>query len=251
MMLEKLAAKVAVPIATTVASDGREPADPQVVVVVAVLDDVVLPEVVAEDGVERRDVGRHAGHERRQQTGDRQPQQAVGQQVAHQVEQRVVVGRRRRRSPPLDTVSPALRSAISVTSTAAIMPGTIVMNGTNILGNAADDGRTPGRADRVGGHRALHLDEVGRPVAEGQHEAEPEHDADDRQDRGVEAGQRLAGPGVQLLLGRRDLGGGRRAGGGLGDPLGQAVPARRPGSGPSSVSGSSAATITKNCSTSL
>ena len=72
--------------------DRRDPADHQVVVVGSVLDDVLLPEVVAEHGVEGRDVGGHAGHERRQQAGDRQPEQAVRQDVAHQVEQRVVVG---------------------------------------------------------------------------------------------------------------------------------------------------------------
>ena len=37
---------------------------------------------------------------------------------------------------PPGTVSPALVLAISVTSTAAIMPGMIVMNGTNIFGKA-------------------------------------------------------------------------------------------------------------------
>jgi hypothetical protein len=35
-----------------------------------------------------------------------------------------------------ETDLPAFRSAISVTSTAAIMPGMMVMNGTNIFGNA-------------------------------------------------------------------------------------------------------------------
>ena len=37
---------------------------------------------------------------------------------------------------PPGTASPALVWAISVTRTAAIMPGKIVMNGTNIFGNA-------------------------------------------------------------------------------------------------------------------
>ena len=52
--------------------DGGQAADPQVVVVAVVLADVALPQVVAEDGVEGRDVGGHAGHERREQTRDRQ-----------------------------------------------------------------------------------------------------------------------------------------------------------------------------------
>ena len=91
-MLEKFDASAAVKIAIDGGRHRGDPADPQVVVVVAVLDDVGLPQVVGEDRVERRDVGRHAGHERREQAGDRQAQQAVGQQVAHQVEQRVVVG---------------------------------------------------------------------------------------------------------------------------------------------------------------
>ena len=34
-----------------------------------------------------------------------------------------------------------------------------------------------------GGHGALDLDEVRRPVAEGEHEAEAEDDADDRPER--------------------------------------------------------------------
>ena len=38
-------------------------------------------------------------------------------------------------APPL-TASPAFTPAISVTRTAAIMPGRIVMNGTNIFGKA-------------------------------------------------------------------------------------------------------------------
>ena len=48
MMFEKFDASAAVKIATTVRADGREPADPQVVVVLALLDDVGLPEVIAE-----------------------------------------------------------------------------------------------------------------------------------------------------------------------------------------------------------
>ena len=40
MMLEKFDARPAVKMAMTVAADGGDPADPQVVAVVAVLDDV-------------------------------------------------------------------------------------------------------------------------------------------------------------------------------------------------------------------
>ena len=54
-----------------------------------------------------------------------------------------------------------------------------------------------------GGHRALYLDEVRRPVAEGQHEPEAEHDADHRPHRAVETGQRLTRPRVELLVHRR------------------------------------------------
>ena len=72
-------------------ADRRETADAQVVVVAVVLADVALPQVVAEDRVERRDVGGHAGHERGEQAGDRDAEQAVGQDVAHQQQQGVVV----------------------------------------------------------------------------------------------------------------------------------------------------------------
>ena len=91
MLREAATPAMAVKIAMTVAADGGEPADAQVVVVAVVLADVALPQVVAEDGVERRDVGRHAGHEGREQAGDREAEQAVGQDVAHQQQQRVVV----------------------------------------------------------------------------------------------------------------------------------------------------------------
>ena len=72
------------------------------------------------------------------------------------------------------------------------------------------------------GHGALHLDEVGGPVAEREHEPEAEDNADDRQDRAVEPGKCLARPRVELLLGGRDDAriGGRR----LREPVDQALP---------------------------
>ena len=75
------------------------------------------------------------------------------------------------------------------------------MNGMNIFGKAPMIGVLRAGRDRVGGHGALDLDEVRRPVAEGQHEPEAEHDADDRQQLGVEAGERLSRPGLELLGG--------------------------------------------------
>src|SRR4026209_300191 len=94
MMFVYDAANVAVPIAIRVAATvATRPtgAHGQLVVVLLVLDHVRLPQVVGEHRVEGGDVGCHTGHERGQQAGDRQPQHAVGQQVADQVQQRVVV----------------------------------------------------------------------------------------------------------------------------------------------------------------
>ena len=51
--------------------DGREAADADVVAVRPAPAYVRLPDVVREHGVEAADVGRHAGHERRHQAGDR------------------------------------------------------------------------------------------------------------------------------------------------------------------------------------
>jgi hypothetical protein len=50
-----------------------------------------LPDVVAEHGIEGRDVGRHARHERRHQARDRDAEQPVGQDVADHQQHRVVV----------------------------------------------------------------------------------------------------------------------------------------------------------------
>src|SRR5207342_930437 len=71
--------------------DRGDPADHDVVVVGPVLDNVVLPDVVAEHGVERGDVRRHAGHEGGHQTGDGDTKQAVGQDVTDHQQHRVVV----------------------------------------------------------------------------------------------------------------------------------------------------------------
>ena len=61
------------------------------------------------------------------------------------------------------------------------------------LREGADDRGLAGRGDRVRGHRALDLDEVRGPVPEGQHEAEPEDQADHREHRVVDRGDVRAG----------------------------------------------------------
>ena len=51
----------------------------------------------------------------------------------------------------MSPVAAGLRALImlAATSTAAIMPGMMMMNGMNIFGNDADDRRAPRRGDRV------------------------------------------------------------------------------------------------------
>ena len=67
----------AVPMPIKTPAHGDDPADVQVVPVGPVLANVVLPDVVGEHRVERADVGRHAGHERRQQAGQRDAERPV------------------------------------------------------------------------------------------------------------------------------------------------------------------------------
>ena len=55
------------------------------------------------------------------------------------------------------------------------MPGRMTRNGKSILGTAAMSGVRRAADHRVGGHRPLHDQEVGAPVAERQHEAEAHH----------------------------------------------------------------------------
>ena len=90
-MLENDDARNAVPTDAATPIDGDQPAEPHVVGVLAVPHHVPAPDVGGEHRVERRDVGRHARHERRQQTGDRDAEHTVGQQLLHQVGDRVVV----------------------------------------------------------------------------------------------------------------------------------------------------------------
>jgi hypothetical protein len=65
--------------------------DAQVVLLVAVRADVVLPQVVGDDRVEGRDVGRDAAHERRQQPRHGEREHALGEVGADEQRDRVVV----------------------------------------------------------------------------------------------------------------------------------------------------------------
>ena len=60
----------------------------------------------------------------------------------------------------------------------AIMPGRITRNGKQHLRHRGDERRAPRRVHRVGGHGALHDEEVRAPVAERQHEAQPHDQAE-------------------------------------------------------------------------
>ena len=196
--------------------DRGDSANLDVVDVSLVLDDVVLPDVHAEDGVKRRDVRGHTGHERRQQARDRDTRQAGRQQVANEEQHRVVV---------LDDV--ARRATGNLL--ARLHPSDLRHEHRSQhawqhgeerhqhLRESADDRSLARRRQRVGRHGALHLDEVRRPVAEGQHESEAQGDADDRHHRVGESRQRLARPGMQLLGSRgHGVRMGLRCGGDLG-----------------------------------
>jgi hypothetical protein len=126
------------------------------------------------------------------------------------------------------------------------MPGTMITNGMNIFGNEPMIGERRAAEMESRPSRAV-PHEVGRPVAEGEHEPEPEHDADHRPHRTVETGQRLTRPRVELLVHRRVT---------LPSVMVSITLSFRPFQpptliSPNMVSGTSAATITKNCSTSL
>ena len=138
--------------------DSGDPPNQDVVAVGPVLDHVVLPDVVAEHGVERRDVGRHARHEGGEQTGDGDTQQAVGQDVADHQQHRVVVG---------DVAFACRLQPDHVTDRrGGDHAGHDNDEGNEHLRERADDRGAPRRGDGIRGHRALYLDEVGRPVAE-------------------------------------------------------------------------------------
>ncbi len=118
--------------------------------------------------------------------------------------------------------------------------------GDEHLREGADDRRLAGRRHRVGGHRPLHLDEVGRPVAEGEHEAEAEDDA-----------RRPTAPGSRSPTAACPATTSADSAGSVPACTARSViwslsPPQPPTRcRPIRVSGSSAATMTKNCSTSL
>ena len=148
------------------------------------------------------------------------PSKPVRQQVAHQVEQGVVVGDVAAGRAPWPWIA-CLQIGDLDDGDRRDHAGEDRDAWHEHLREGADDRRLAGRRDRVRRHRPLHLDEVRRPVAEGLHEPESEHDADDGPELGVEAGERVARPGVQLLLRRRGIAHARV----LADPRGEAVPA--------------------------
>ncbi|MCO5546639.1 hypothetical protein L7F22_000072 [Adiantum nelumboides] len=195
------------------ADDRDQPADAEVVAVGAARAHPVLPDVVGEHRVERADVRRHAGHERGQQTGDRDAEDAVREQLLHQQRQRVVVG---------DAVDGVAAARLHRGDLRDQDPGDHARDHDDEhdqrLRERADDRGAPRGGHRLGRQCALDLGEVRRPVAEGQHEPEPEHDAQHRQDRVRDLGERGARPGVQVRTGARALG----------DRAGQAVPATDP-----------------------
>ena len=72
-------------------ADRDDPTDIQVVAIGSVLAYVVLPDVIGEHVVEGTHVGRHAGHERREQAGQRDSERSVREVLVHEYGDRVVI----------------------------------------------------------------------------------------------------------------------------------------------------------------
>ena len=72
-----------------------------------------------------------------------------------------------------------------VPATTAIIPGQDHQYREEHLGDGADQGRPPGGRHRVGGHRPLHHEEVGTPIAEREHEPQPHDHAHEVDPHGV------------------------------------------------------------------
>ena len=129
--------------------------------------EVALVDIVGPDGIKGGDVAGHAGHERCHQGREAQAEQPVGIVVRQQGRDgHVVVGRAVRRTGKEFARWSACRDRWRS------CPGTITSSGKQHLGNRGDQGSPAGRGHGVGRHRPLHHQEVGTPVAEGQHETQ-------------------------------------------------------------------------------
>ena len=142
--------------------DDRGPlADLHIMGVGLALLDVGAVDVIGPDGVERRDVAGHARHEAREQRRDGQAEEAVGQVVLHeQDEGRVVVGRGKGALAELRQDEQGDEA------------GDDDDDRDEHLREGGDDRGHAGRVDVLRGQGPLDDQEIGRPVAEGQHEAE-------------------------------------------------------------------------------
>ena len=147
---------------------------------------------------------------------------------------------------PPGTDSPALIRAISVTSTAAIMPGRIVMNGTNIFGNAPMIGVR--RAAEIESEAIARCTSTKLVVQYPNDSTKPRPNTMPTTESSGESNPESSCPGQELSWSVAE-----------GEPFFAASSVIRSLSppqpptrfSPSRASGSSAATITKNCSTSL
>ena len=155
------------------AADRRDAAEAHVPLVGLAALDVRLDEVGGDDRVERAHVRRHAGHERRHQAGQGDPEHAVGQVLVHQQRDRVVV------------LQVARRRRARGSRPARSCPAGSITNGMNSFGKAPISGVARRGGQVLGRQRALDLGEVRRPVAEREHEAEAE---DDRRSRSRRSG---------------------------------------------------------------
>ena len=140
--------------------------------------EIALIDVVGENGVERRHVAGHAGHERCQQRREPEPQEPVGEIVQQHrwggeivVEYRMALGIEQRTERGVQLGGNEGRPAAPLPAS-AIIPGRITSAGKSILGIAAMSGvRRAAVIDSADMARCT-IEKIGAPVAEGEYEPE-------------------------------------------------------------------------------
>ncbi len=156
------------------ADNGRRAAHQHIVLVAGILVDQRLVDVVGPHGGEGAHVAGHAAHESGDQRGDAEAEQAraAGSEPSSAAALRYSCAVPRQGAQPprfLPTRCIRLPSAFCRT-TRPSRPGRITMNGTAILKNDPMIGAMRAERRLLRGKHALNNEEVGRPVAEADHE---------------------------------------------------------------------------------